>query len=53
MVVTVCVLVYAALAYRIRQVLQDHDALHVIMKDGEFHRAPPLRSARTMTRWAA
>ena len=26
MVVTVCVLVYAALAYRIRQVLQDHDA---------------------------
>jgi len=26
MVMTVCLLVYAALAYRIRQVLQDHDA---------------------------
>jgi len=34
-------------------VLQDKARILAVMKDGEFHRAPPLRSARTMTRWAA
>jgi imidazolonepropionase-like amidohydrolase len=32
-------------------VLQDKARIMAVMKDGEFHRAPPLRSART-TRWA-
>jgi imidazolonepropionase-like amidohydrolase len=35
-------------------VLQDKARILAVMKDGEFHRAPPLRSARsTTTRWAA
>lgn len=35
-------------------VLQDKSRILAVMKDGEFHRAPPLRSAaRTATRWAA
>jgi imidazolonepropionase-like amidohydrolase len=34
-------------------VLQDKARILAVMKDGEFHRAPPVRSARTMTRWAA
>src|SRR4030095_1521150 len=36
-------------------VLQDKRRILAVMKDGRFHRAPPLRSgARTeMTRWAA
>ena len=33
-------------------VLQDKSRIMAVMKDGEFHRAPPMRSART-TRWAA
>jgi imidazolonepropionase-like amidohydrolase len=33
-------------------VLQDKSRILSVMKGGEFHRAPPLRSART-TRWAA
>ena len=33
-------------------VLQDKARILAVMKDGEFHRAPPGRSART-TRWAA
>jgi imidazolonepropionase-like amidohydrolase len=33
-------------------VLQDRERILAVMKDGEFHRAPPMRSART-TRWAA
>jgi hypothetical protein len=24
-----------------------------VMKDGEFHRAPPVRAGRGATRWAA
>src|SRR6478672_8780720 len=37
-------------------VLQDKSRILAVMKDGEFHRAPPVRSARTTrstTRWAA
>src|SRR4029453_15733861 len=34
-------------------VLQDKARILAVMKDGEFHRAPPLRAARTATRWAA
>jgi imidazolonepropionase-like amidohydrolase len=35
-------------------VLQDKSRILAVMKDGEFHRAPPMRSAaRTATRWAA
>ncbi len=33
-------------------VLQDQERILAVMKDGEFHRAPPVRSTRT-TRWAA
>jgi imidazolonepropionase-like amidohydrolase len=33
-------------------VLQDRERILAVMKDGEFHRAPPVRSQRT-TRWAA
>lgn len=33
-------------------ILQDQERILAVMKDGEFHRAPPLRQART-TRWAA
>ena len=33
-------------------VLQDRDRILAVMKDGAFHRAPPIRQART-TRWAA
>ena len=33
-------------------VLQDEKRILAVMKDGEFHRAPPVRDART-TRWAA
>jgi len=33
-------------------VLQDKARILAVMKDGEFHRAPPARQART-TRWAA
>jgi imidazolonepropionase-like amidohydrolase len=33
-------------------VLQDQARILAVMKDGEFHRAPPVRAART-TRWAA
>jgi imidazolonepropionase-like amidohydrolase len=33
-------------------VLQDKSRILAVMKDGEFHRAPPVRAART-TRWAA
>jgi imidazolonepropionase-like amidohydrolase len=33
-------------------VLQDQARILAVMKDGEFHRAPPVRHART-TRWAA
>jgi imidazolonepropionase-like amidohydrolase len=33
-------------------ILQDKARILSVMKGGEFHRAPPLRSART-TRWAA
>ena len=33
-------------------VLQDQKRILAVMKDGEFHRAPPVRDAR-MTRWAA
>jgi imidazolonepropionase-like amidohydrolase len=33
-------------------VLQHRDRILAVMKDGEFHRAPPMRQART-TRWAA
>jgi imidazolonepropionase-like amidohydrolase len=33
-------------------VLQDPARILAVMKDGEFHRAPPVRAART-TRWAA
>ncbi|MGZ5235166.1 MAG: amidohydrolase family protein [Caldimonas sp.] len=33
-------------------ILQDKSRILSVMKGGEFHRAPPLRSART-TRWAA
>ncbi len=33
-------------------VLQDKARILAVMKDGEFHRAPPLRASRT-TRWAA
>jgi hypothetical protein len=34
-------------------VLQDRARILAVMKDGEFHRAPPVKSARTTTRWAA
>jgi imidazolonepropionase-like amidohydrolase len=34
-------------------ILQDKARILSVMKGGEFHRAPPLRQARTMTRWAA
>jgi imidazolonepropionase-like amidohydrolase len=34
-------------------VLQDRTKILAVMKDGAFHRAPPLRAARTTTRWAA
>ena len=38
-------------------VLQDKSRILAVMKDGEFHRAPPVRDARagfaTPTRWAA
>jgi len=34
-------------------ILQDKARILSVMKGGEFHRAPPMRSARTMTRWAA
>ena len=34
-------------------VLQDRSKILAVMKDGAFHRAPPVRSARTTTRWAA
>jgi len=36
-------------------VLQDKSRILAVMKDGEFHRAPPMRAARasTTTRWAA
>jgi imidazolonepropionase-like amidohydrolase len=34
-------------------VLQDKARLLAVMKDGEFHRAPPVRSSRSTTRWAA
>jgi len=34
-------------------ILQDKARILSVMKGGEFHRAPPLRSARTATRWAA
>jgi imidazolonepropionase-like amidohydrolase len=33
-------------------ILQDKSRILSGMKGGEFHRAPPVRSART-TRWAA
>ena len=33
-------------------VLQDRTRILAVMKDGEFHRAPPVRATRT-TRWAA
>ena len=33
-------------------VLQDQTRILAVMKDGEFHRAPPVRDTRT-TRWAA
>lgn len=33
-------------------VLQDQARILAVMKDGEFHRAPPMRTSRT-TRWAA
>jgi imidazolonepropionase-like amidohydrolase len=33
-------------------VLQDKSRILAVMKDGEFHRSPPVRAART-TRWAA
>ena len=33
-------------------VLQDEKRILAVMKDGEFHRAPPVRDTRT-TRWAA
>ena len=44
-----------------RPVLQDKKRILAVMKDGEFHRAPPMRgagmaragSAPAMTRWAA
>jgi imidazolonepropionase-like amidohydrolase len=34
-------------------ILQDKSRILSVMKSGEFHRAPPVRSARTTTRWAA
>ena len=35
-------------------VLQDKSRILAVMKDGEFHRAPPMRAAsRTATLWAA
>lgn len=35
-------------------VLQEKSRILAVMKDGEFHRAPPMRNAtRTATRWAA
>ena len=42
-------------------ILQDKSRILAVMKDGEFHRAPPVGSARpvrsgapaTVTRWAA
>jgi imidazolonepropionase-like amidohydrolase len=35
-------------------VLQDRQRILAVMKDGEFHRSPPLRATgRTATRWAA
>jgi imidazolonepropionase-like amidohydrolase len=34
-------------------VLQDKARILAVMKDGEFHRTPPIRSARTTTRWVA
>ncbi len=35
-------------------VLQDKSKILAVMKDGEFHRAPPVRaSSRSATRWAA
>jgi len=34
-------------------VLQDKNRILAVMKDGKFHRAPPVRAARTATRWAA
>jgi imidazolonepropionase-like amidohydrolase len=34
-------------------VLQDKARILSVMKDGEFHRAPPVRAGRSATRWAA
>jgi imidazolonepropionase-like amidohydrolase len=34
------------------KVLQNRDRILAVMKDGEFHKAPEIRSART-TQWAA
>ncbi|MES2101320.1 MAG: amidohydrolase family protein [Pseudomonadota bacterium] len=34
-------------------VLQDKARILAVMKDGEFHRAPAVRGARSTTRWAA
>jgi imidazolonepropionase-like amidohydrolase len=34
-------------------ILQDKARILSVMKGGEFHRAPPMRQARTLTRWAA
>jgi imidazolonepropionase-like amidohydrolase len=34
-------------------VLQDRSRILAVMKDGEFHRAPQSRGARSVTRWAA
>jgi imidazolonepropionase-like amidohydrolase len=35
------------------KVLQNRDRILAVMKDGEFHKAPEIRSSRTMPRWAA
>ena len=34
-------------------VLQDKARILAVMKDGQFHRAPAVRGARSTTRWAA
>ena len=34
-------------------VLQDKARIMAVMKDGQFHRAPPMRASRATTRWAA
>ena len=34
-------------------ILQDKARILAVMKDGEFHRAPPVRAAHATTRWAA